>query len=196
MLEVYYYFLAKKNKRFMKEKQINISTNIDLSIKIINSNKFILIKKDLYEKYILVPFFIKLEKKNNIFYIKNLKENDQEAIYAYNQFINRLDFAIKNLTVVFKKKLILKGLGFRVLLNETNDLAQFKLGFSHLINIKLPENLRLKVRKNLISIECNDKILLGNFVNKIVSLRNQDSYKEKGFSYKYEKKILKIIKKK
>ena len=105
-------------------------------------------------------------------------------------------FAIKNLTVVFKKKLILKGLGFRVLLNETNDLAQFKLGFSHLINIKLPENLRLKVRKNLISIECNDKILLGNFVNKIVSLRNQDSYKEKGFSYKYEKKILKIIKKK
>lgn len=180
----------------MKEKQINISTNIDLSIKIINSNKFILIKKDLYEKYILVPFFIKLEKKNNIFYIKNLKENDQEAIYAYNQFINRLDFAIKNLTVVFKKKLILKGLGFRVLLNETNDLAQFKLGFSHLINIKLPENLRLKVRKNLISIECNDKILLGNFVNKIVSLRNQDSYKEKGFSYKYEKKILKIIKKK
>jgi large subunit ribosomal protein L6 len=163
----------------MKEKQINLSKNIDVSIKIINSKKFLLLKKDSQEKYVLIPSFIQFEKKNNLFYVKNILPNSNTFIF--NQFLNRLDFAIKNLTVIFKKKLILKGLGFRIILNDQNNVAQFKLGYSHLITINLPKNIRLKVRKTLISIESNDNILLGNFVNKIVSLRNPDSYKEKGF---------------
>jgi hypothetical protein len=38
--------------------------------------------------------------------------------------------------------------------------------------------------------------LIGNFIDKIVSLKTPDSYKGKGFWLKYEARTLKIIKKK
>ena len=45
-------------------------------------------------------------------------------------------------------------------------------------------------------IESYDKISLGDFVKKVIDLRKADVYKGKGFSGQYEKKKLKVIKKK
>ena len=83
--------------------------------------------------------------------------------------------------MIYKKKLILKGLGFRCNVNEKLKSVEFKLGFSHLLNLSIPENVKMTVRKSYINIESTNNILLGNFINKIISLKRPDSYKGKGF---------------
>lgn len=94
-----------------------------------------------------------------------------------------------------KKKILLKGLGFRSTF-ESNTLT-FKLGYSHLNTLQVPEYIKnVKIKKNTILLESSDKILLGDYMRKIHQLKESDIYKGKGFSYKYDTKKLKIIKKK
>ena len=90
----------------------------------------------------------------------------------------------------------LKGLGYRITIIENRTKIEFKIGFSHLIRLSIPNGIKAKGKKNLLHLECKNKILLGNFVDKIVSLKLPDSYKGKGFWFKYQTKTLKIIKKK
>ena len=54
----------------------------------------------------------------------------------------------------------------------------------------------MNIQKNIISVEGSDSVVVGNFTNKIRSLKIPDSYKGKGFWYKSEKEKLKEIKKK
>ena len=96
-----------------------------------------------------------------------------------------------------RKKLYLKGLGFRINLTENGSLLTLKLGFSHLIYLKIPKDrLNIVLSKKSLSVEGEDKVLVGNFIAKIRALKKPDAYKGKGFFYKYQKEKLKIIKKK
>jgi hypothetical protein len=91
-----------------------------------------------------------------------------------------LDEAMQNISV-------LKDLG----------VIEFKLGFSHLKKIKIPvDEISVHVQKSTLFVEGRDCVLIGNFLNKIRSLKVPDIYKGKGFWYKYQKEHLKIIKKK
>lgn len=179
----------------MDVKEFNLPENIKISLVIIKNTKFLTISSNLSTKYISVPSSIGIQKKGNILLFSNILGKDFK-VSELNQFINRLQFGIKNLTTNFKKRLILKGLGFRVNINAGMKNAEFKLGFSHLINLKIPENVKMKSTKSFIKIESTDNVLLGNFVNKIIDLKFPDSYKGKGFWYKYQKKTLKVVKKK
>ena len=186
--------LNKKNT--MEIKNITLSDQLNISLVLIKNTKFIVIRNSLDTKYICVPSFINIKKENNSLVLINAFDNDELKVSEYNQFVNRLQFGIKNLSTTFKKKLTLKGLGFKINVQENLKNIEFKLGFSHLINLKIPQNIKLRSKKNFIKIEGSDNVLLGNFVNKIISLKSPDSYKGKGFWYKYQKKTLKVVKKK
>ena len=71
-------------------------------------------------------------------------------------------------TLYFKKKIFLKGLGFRTNILDDLGIVEFKLGFSHLIRMKIPQDIKMKTRKSFIHIEGKDNVSLGNFVNKII----------------------------
>lgn len=95
-----------------------------------------------------------------------------------------------------KKKLILQGLGFKIDNSEAGFIS-LKLGYSHSVRVSIPNFIKqVKISKNVLLLESSDQILLGNFINKLYNLRKVDSYKEKGFSYPYTVRKLKIIKKK
>ena len=64
-------------------------------------------------------------------------------------------------------------------------------------NLNVPDFIKnIKIKKNTILLESSDKILLGDYIKKIHELKKSDIYKGKGFSFQYENKKLKTIKKK
>lgn len=165
----------------MEIKKIKIPKNLNISIVFVGDNKFLILKNLVNLKYISVPKFVNIFKENDD--LLNLKSDldDKKSMLQLNQFFTRLDFAFKNLENVFKKRLLLKGLGFRINLFEEKRKVEFKLGFSHLIQLDIPQNIKIKTKKNIINLEGVDKVLLGNFVDKIISLKLPDCYKGKGF---------------
>lgn len=98
---------------------------------------------------------------------------------------------------ISKQKIILKGLGFKSTFDDSTKTLSFKLGYSHQNVLPVPEYIKnIKLKKNLILLEATDKVLLGDYIRNIYQLRKSDAYKGKGFSYQYDTKKLKVIKKK
>lgn len=95
---------------------------------------------------------------------------------------------IKNMaqgvTTGFEKKLILEGVGFKSQVSgKTLSLA---LGFSHPVDVEIPEGLEVKAEKNLITIAGIDKEMVGAFAAKVRALKKPEPYKGKGFRYEDE----------
>ena len=84
----------------------------------------------------------------------------------------------------FHEKLEIIGIGYKVDIPQ-DSLLDLHLGYAHNTCFLLPKEVRGKVEsakgKNLIlSLESNDKQLLGQVVAKIKSLRKPEPYKGKG----------------
>jgi ribosomal protein L6P/L9E len=98
---------------------------------------------------------------------------------------------------MWKEVLRLKGLGFRVnYSSEDQKNITLKLGYTHLINVTLPNNIKTNIRKKRITIYSANKTKLGDFARKIYNYKIADIYKGKGFYYKYKYVRQKQIKKK
>jgi len=181
----------------MEIKKINIPKSVQTFTSFIGENKFLVIKNERKSKYVLLPKFIEISKEEGGINLKTLSE-DKVLISKFKLFNDWLNFYLKNSESIYKKKLTLKGLGYRTTVIEDRTKLEFKLGFSHLIRLSIPEGIKVKTRrkKNILKLEGTNKVLLGNFVDKIISLKAPDSYKGKGFWFKYQTKVLKTIKKK
>ena len=152
--------------------------------------RFFLLKKNY--TFFAIPFFIKIKKNKDgfLFEFKNLFKFSNDLYCS--KLLSWLRFSDKKI----KQKLILKGLGFRSYMSEDKTRISFKIGFSHMISLKVPEKiLSVAIEKNFIVFEAHDNIILGNFCKKIKKLRRLDVYKNKGFSSKNEIAYSKPIKK-
>ena len=84
----------------------------------------------------------------------------------------------------FTKKLVLEGVGYKSeVKGQTIALA---LGFSHPVNVTIPQGLTVKAEKNVITISGIDKELVGSFTAEVRSLKKPEPYKGKGFRYSDE----------
>ena len=88
---------------------------------------------------------------------------------------------VSGVTQGFKKELEIVGVGYRA--DMSNNMLNLTLGYSHPINFPLPEGIKGKVEKQVITIEGIDKGLVGQIAAKIKSLRKPDVYKGKGIRY-------------
>lgn len=153
-------------------------------------------------------FFLKSIKNSKLYYLSvpnsiSWKLNDSKLYFSsffYKevlQFLRLFQIWLKKQESSIKKKLILKGLGFRISFDEKLNMLILKVGYSHLVNISLPmEKIKLKIQKNSIILESNDNIILGNICNIIKNCRSIDVYKAKGFFFRNDKIKLKPVKKK
>lgn len=91
---------------------------------------------------------------------------------------------IAGVNKAYEKKLILEGVGFRVEL-KGKELAM-QLGFSHPVNLPIPEGLTVTVEKNNITISGIDKELVGQFAAKVRDQKPPEPYKGKGMRYEDE----------
>ena len=86
----------------------------------------------------------------------------------------------------YKKELELVGVGFRAEAKGQN--LEMSLGFSHEINIQLPNEVKVETRTErrsnpIITLTCIDKQLIGHVAAKIRSLRPPEPYKGKGIKF-------------
>jgi len=149
-------------------------------------------------------------KNNTLFYIKVpcnivfLKKPHISLIF-YSSKIESLNFFLKILSkqvcvirFPFYIKLFLKGLGFRIKLVDLNEdrFLEFKLGFSHIIALKIcSKNISVVVKKNSLILSGFSKTEVGNLANYIYNLRAPNVYTGKGFRYKRIPLKLKDVKK-
>ena len=82
---------------------------------------------------------------------------------------------IDGVNKVFEKKLILEGIGFKSEVKGKKML--FSLGFSHPVEMAIPEGLKVTAEKNLITVSGIDKELVGQFTAKIRDLKKAEPYK-------------------
>lgn len=108
------------------------------------------------------------------------KENKQtKALWGtYASHINNM---IKGVNDGFEKKLILEGVGYKS--QVSGNKLVLALGFSHPVEVIIPEGLNVKAEKNLLTILGIDKELVGSFSAKVRALKKPEPYKGKGFRY-------------
>lgn len=91
---------------------------------------------------------------------------------------------IQGVSKPFEKELVLEGVGFKSEV-KGKELV-FALGFSHPVNVLIPEGIKAKAEKNIISITGINKEEVGQFASRLRSLKKPEPYKGKGFRYRTE----------
>ncbi|MCK4244889.1 MAG: 50S ribosomal protein L6 [Candidatus Omnitrophica bacterium] len=115
-----------------------------------------------------------------------LKRQEKEAkvIALQGLFHTLITNMIEGVVKDYEKILEIVGVGYRAKMEE-KKLSLF-LGFSHPIEVEVPENLEVKVAKTTILIKGIDKELVGNFAASIRKIQPPDVYKGKGIRYQGE----------
>jgi large subunit ribosomal protein L6 len=88
---------------------------------------------------------------------------------------------IEGTTKGFEKQLELQGVGYRMAVSGKK--LNMALGFSHPVEVDIPEGLEAKIEKNILSVSGIDKQKVGQFAASIRSLKKVEPYKGKGFRY-------------
>jgi large subunit ribosomal protein L6 len=90
--------------------------------------------------------------------------------------------AVTGVSAGFTRELDIVGIGYRA--DVKGRVASFVLGYSHPIEVLLPEGVDLKIDKQThLVLSSYDKQLLGQVAANIRALRKPDPYKNKGVRY-------------
>lgn len=90
--------------------------------------------------------------------------------------------AVEGVSKGFTRELDIVGIGYRA--EVKGKLATFTLGYSHPIEVMLPDGVELKVdRQTHLVLSGHDRQLLGQVAANIRALRPPDPYKNKGIHY-------------
>jgi large subunit ribosomal protein L6 len=90
--------------------------------------------------------------------------------------------AVEGVSKGFTRELDIVGIGYRA--EVKGKLATFALGYSHPIEVMLPDGVELKVdRQTHLVLSGHDRQLLGQVAANIRALRPPDPYKNKGIRY-------------
>jgi large subunit ribosomal protein L6 len=90
--------------------------------------------------------------------------------------------AVQGVSTGFTRELDIVGIGYRA--DVKGKLASFVLGYSHPIELLLPDGVDLKIDKQThLVLSGHDKQLIGQVAANIRALRKPDPYKNKGVRY-------------
>lgn len=110
---------------------------------------------------------------------------DRQGVqYAANHGLARAlaQNAVTGATTGFTKQLEIVGVGYRA--SVAGRVAIFNLGYSHPIEVLMPEGVEIKIEQNTkIEVTGADKQVVGQLAAMIRSLRPPDPYKQKGVRY-------------
>ena len=127
-----------------------------------------------------IPEGLKIDVADNSITVTRLSEQNKiRALHGLTRSL--VANMVSGVTQGFKKELEIVGVGYRA--DMSNNMLNLTLGYSHPINFPLPEGIKGKVEKQVITIEGIDKGLVGQIAAKIKSLRKPDVYKGKGIRY-------------
>jgi len=100
---------------------------------------------------------------------------------------------ITGVTEGFTRVLEIEGVGYRAAV-EGNEIV-LNVGFSHPVNLEIPEGISAEVVKSAITLTGSDKDALGQFAANVRKVKKPEPYKGKGIRYQGEHIIRKQGKK-
>jgi len=125
--------------------------------------------------------------------VKNKENKAEKALWGlFRALVQNL---VLGVTEGFAKKLEVNGVGFKVAI--AGKQLVLNLGFSHPINVDIPEDLVITIEKNVIAISGSDKQKVGQFAANVRALKVPEPYKGKGIKYDDEvilRKAGKVVK--
>src|SRR5208337_3909297 len=90
--------------------------------------------------------------------------------------------AVQGVAAGFTRELDIVGIGYRA--DVKGKIATFTLGYSHPIEVLLPDGVEMKIDKQThLVLTGHDRQLLGQVAANIRGLRKPDPYKNKGVRY-------------
>lgn len=120
-------------------------------------------------------------------------KEDGSAKALWGTFAAHANNMVKGVTEGFTKVLEIEGVGYRAEMKGTN--LALNLGFSHPMEMPVPEGMTATVEKNVITITGSDKEAIGQFAADVRKVRKPEPYKGKGIRYQGEHIIRKQGKK-
>lgn len=110
--------------------------------------------------------------------------NSKFANSLWGTYNSHLQNMILGVNTPFEKKLVIEGVGYRAEMSGNKMILS--LGFSHKIELDIPEDMEVDIKKNVITITGIDKENVGQFAAKVRSYRKPEPYKGKGVRYEDE----------
>lgn len=143
--------------------------------------------------YFAIPDYIQIKVKNLMLNITCTNLGLSQHFLNFNLLLGRW---LKRTTKLYRKKLILKGLGIRANFSSDLKFLELKLGFSHLIRVLIPKKfITITLFKNTISVTGCCAVFISNFLYRLRWLKMPNVYKGKGLWFKNEVRKLKVVKK-
>lgn len=108
-------------------------------------------------------------------------EEEKQARSLWGLSRTLLSNMIQGVTEGFKKQLEIIGVGYKVAVTDNKVLLH--VGYSHPVEIVLPEGISASVEKNILTITGIDKERVGEISANIRRVRKPEPYKGKGIKY-------------
>ena len=129
--------------------------------------------------------------KESVIVEKNSNSKTSQALWGTTRAL--IQNMVEGVTTGFSKVLELHGVGYKMAVQGKKLVLN--LGFSHPIELDIPEGLTAEIEKEKLTISGIDKQSVGQFTAEIRSLKKVEPYKGKGFRYEGEEFIKKEGKK-
>ena len=113
--------------------------------------------------------------------------NDPSAQTTALQGVSRTQVQnmVTGVTTGFQRELDIVGVGYRAA--AKGNVLSLTVGFSHVVDFKLPEGITAKVENNThLVLNGSDKMLIGMVADKIRGIRPPEPYQGKGIRYTNE----------
>lgn len=111
--------------------------------------------------------------------------NDSRSAQAlWGTFASHVQNMVQGVNEPFEKKLLVEGVGYKVNLNGSTLVLE--VGFSHSVEVAVPEGITVAVEKNEITITGIDKEAVGQFAANVRAVKKPEPYKGKGVRYSDE----------
>ncbi len=126
-----------------------------------------------------IPPGVTIEQKNGTLEVKRASD-EYAALHGLTRALAAN--AVTGVSAGFTRELDIVGIGYRA--DVKGKVATFTLGYSHPIEVLLPDGIDLKIDKQThLVLSGHDRQLLGQVAANIRSLREPDPYKNKGVRY-------------
>lgn len=112
------------------------------------------------------------------------KDGAENAAALWGTYAAHARNMVTGVTEGFKKILEIEGVGYRAEM-KGNKLV-LMMGFSHPVEMEVPEGVSVTVEKNVVTISGKDNEVVGQFAANVRKVRKPEPYKGKGIRYQGE----------
>lgn len=119
--------------------------------------------------------------RDQVIHVMVSRPEDKNERALWGLFRNLIRNMVEGVTNGFKKSLELVGVGYKVSISGQNVILN--VGFSHPVTIPLPVGVTASAEKNILTLEGNDKQMVGETAAGLRRIRKPEPYKGKGIKY-------------